>query len=147
MYLVRDLVSPRTWLAFIHHFIGVLVGAVVVWIVVPGLVADALGLPAARGADSGRKLAQALPVGCPAVSKHLRVLSDAGLISHTTAGTRNFYALAEGGMAPVQQWLAQTWDTVLAAYAAEVTRTACTACKEAGHLVAAGPLTTTPATA
>lgn len=45
MYFVRDLVSPRTWLAFIHHFIGVLVGAVVVWIVVPGLVAGALGLP------------------------------------------------------------------------------------------------------
>jgi signal transduction histidine kinase len=47
MYLVRDLVSPRTWLAFIHHFIGVCVGAVVVWIVVPGLVAGALGLPVA----------------------------------------------------------------------------------------------------
>jgi signal transduction histidine kinase len=47
MYLVRDLVSPRTWLAFIHHFIGVLVGAAVVWIVVPGLVAGALGLPVA----------------------------------------------------------------------------------------------------
>ena len=47
MYLVRDLVSPRTWLAFIHHFIGVLVGAVVVWIVVPGLVVGALGLPVA----------------------------------------------------------------------------------------------------
>ena len=47
MYLVRDLVSPRTWLAFIHHFIGVFVGAVVVWIVVPGLVIGALGLPVA----------------------------------------------------------------------------------------------------
>ena len=47
MYFVRDLVSPRTWLAFIHHFIGVCVGAVVVWIVVPGLVVGALGLPVA----------------------------------------------------------------------------------------------------
>ena len=47
MYFVRALVSPRTWLAFIHHFIGVLVGAVVVWIVVPGLVIGALGLPVA----------------------------------------------------------------------------------------------------
>ena len=47
MYLVRDLVLPRTWLAFIHHFIGVLVGAVVVWIVVPGLVVGTLGLPVA----------------------------------------------------------------------------------------------------
>ena len=47
MYFVRDLVSPRTWLAFIHHFIGVCVGALVVWIVVPGLVIGALGLPVA----------------------------------------------------------------------------------------------------
>jgi signal transduction histidine kinase len=47
MYLVRDLVSPRTWLAFIHHFIGVFVGALVVWIVVPGLVVGTLGLPVA----------------------------------------------------------------------------------------------------
>jgi signal transduction histidine kinase len=47
MYFVRDLVSPRTWLAFIHHFIGVCVGAVVVWIVVPGLVVGAMGLPVA----------------------------------------------------------------------------------------------------
>ena len=47
MYLVRDLVSPRTWLAFIHHFIGVLVGAAVIWIVVPGLVVGTLGLPVA----------------------------------------------------------------------------------------------------
>jgi signal transduction histidine kinase len=47
MYFVRDLVSPRTWLAFIHHFLGVCVGAVAVWIVVPGLVAGSLGLPVA----------------------------------------------------------------------------------------------------
>jgi DNA-binding transcriptional ArsR family regulator len=93
-------------------------------------VFDALGDPVRRrivemlreGPTPVGKLAQRLPVGRPAVSKHLRVLSDAGLIRHTTAGTRNFYALAEGGMAAAQQWLAQTWDTVLAAYAAEVSR-------------------------
>ena len=91
---------------------------------------DALGEPVRRrilellraGPTPVGQLAQALPVGRPAVSKHLRVLSDAGLIRHTTAGTRNFYELAEGGMAPAQQWLTQTWDTVLAAYAAEVAR-------------------------
>ena len=37
-----------------------------------------------------------LPVGRPAVSKHLRVLSDAGLIEHRSAGTRNLYALVLG---------------------------------------------------
>jgi len=47
MYLVRDLVSPRTWLAFIHHFIGVALGAAVLWIVVPGMLAGAMGMPIA----------------------------------------------------------------------------------------------------
>jgi signal transduction histidine kinase len=47
MYLVRDLVSPRTWLAFIHNFVGVLLGGLVIWIVVPGLLAGAIGMPIA----------------------------------------------------------------------------------------------------
>jgi DNA-binding transcriptional ArsR family regulator len=70
------------------------------------------------------QLAERLPVGRPAVSKHLRVLSHAGLIEHRSAGTRNLYALAPGGMAAAQQWLVQTWDAVLAAYAAEISRLA-----------------------
>lgn len=59
------------------------------------------------------KLADQLPVGRPGVSKHLRVLSDAGLITHRSAGTRNLYALAPGGLAAAQRWLVQTWDAVL----------------------------------
>jgi DNA-binding transcriptional ArsR family regulator len=68
------------------------------------------------------ELAERLPVGRPAVSKHLRVLSNAGLIEHHSVGTRNLYALAPDGMAAAQQWLMRTWDTALAAYAAEVSR-------------------------
>ena len=49
-------------------------------------------------------------------------MSDADLIEHRSAGTRNLYALAPDGMAIAQQWLVQTWDTALAAYAAEVKR-------------------------
>src|SRR5690348_18392135 len=60
------------------------------------------------------RLAERLPVGRPAVSKHLRVLSNAGLIEHRSVGTRNLYLLAPGGMAVAQQWLARTWDTALA---------------------------------
>jgi predicted transcriptional regulator len=37
------------------------------------------------------RLAERLPVGRPAVSKHLRVLSNAGLIEHRSAGTRKLY--------------------------------------------------------
>ena len=62
------------------------------------------------------ELAAALPVGRPAVSKHLR----AGLVQHRSVGTRNLYALAPGGLAPLQVWLVQTWDTALAAFATRV---------------------------
>jgi DNA-binding transcriptional ArsR family regulator len=93
-------------------------------------VFEALGEPVRRrilellhdGPTPVGQLAEQLPVGRPAVSKHLRVLSDAGLIEHHSVGTRNLYALAPDGMAAAQQWLVRTWDTALAAYAAEVSR-------------------------
>src|ERR1700691_5922100 len=93
-------------------------------------VFDALGEPVRRrilellhdGPAAVGQLAQRLPVGRPAVSKHLRVLSNAGLVEHSSAGTRNLYVLAPGGMTAAQQWLVTTWDTALAAYAAEVSR-------------------------
>ena len=67
------------------------------------------------------ELAAALPVGRPAVSKHLRVLEGAGLVEHRSVGTRNLYALAPGGLAALQQWLVQTWDTTLGAFANRMT--------------------------
>jgi predicted ArsR family transcriptional regulator len=93
-------------------------------------VFDALGEPVRRrilellhdGPAAVGQLAQRLPVGRPAVSKHLRVLSNAGLVEHSSAGTRNLYVLAPDGMAVAQQWLAATWDAALASYAAEVRR-------------------------
>ena len=95
-------------------------------------VFDALGEPVRRrilellheGPTPVGRLAERLPVGRPAVSKHLRVLSNAGLIAHRSVGTRNLYLLAPGGMAIAQRWLVQTWDTALAAYAAEVSQVA-----------------------
>src|SRR6202451_4421775 len=93
-------------------------------------VFEALGEPVRRrilellrnGPTPVGQLAERLPVGRPAVSKHLRVLSHAGLIEHHSVGTRNLYVLAPDGMAAAQQWLVRTWDTALAAYAAEVSR-------------------------
>jgi hypothetical protein len=52
------------------------------------------------------------------------VLSNAGLVEHSSVGTRNLYVLAPGGLAVAQQWLAATWDEALASYAAEVRRSA-----------------------
>jgi DNA-binding transcriptional ArsR family regulator len=96
------------------------------------LALDALGDPSRRRlvellAERPRpvgELAAAMPIGRPAVSKHLKVLEGAGLVAHTSRGTRNLYALAPDGLADLQQWLVQTWDTALAAFAAFVDRSA-----------------------
>src|ERR1700757_3037018 len=87
-------------------------------------VFDALGEPVRRrilellhdGPTPVGRLAERLPVGRPAVSKHLRVPSNAGLIEHRSAGTRNLYALAPEGMAAAQQWLGRTGATGPAAH-------------------------------
>ena len=86
---------------------------------------DALGDPMRRrmlellhtGPRPVGELAAELPIGRPAVSKHLRVLEGAGLVRHRSEGTRNLYALAPEGLTGVQQWLVGVWDTALAAFA------------------------------
>src|SRR5580765_6541288 len=92
------------------------------------LALDALGDPRRRRilellAERPRavgELADAMPIGRPAVSKHLKVLTGAGLVEHESRGTRNLYAVAPEGLAPLQHWLVQTWDTALASFAAYV---------------------------
>jgi DNA-binding transcriptional ArsR family regulator len=94
----------------------------------PDLVFQALGEPVRRdiiarlrgGPMPVGKLADRLTVGRPAVSKHLRVLGEAGLVRHESRGTRNLYALAPEGMVAAQQWLVTMWDTALAGYAEAV---------------------------
>ena len=91
-------------------------------------VFDALGEPVRRrilellrgGPSPVGRIAEQLPVGRPAVSKHLKVLRGAGLIERNTVGTRNLYALAPPGLVVAQQWLVQTWDTALSAFAGAV---------------------------
>src|SRR6185369_1015659 len=91
-------------------------------------VFDALGDPMRRrivetlrdGPLPVGTLAERLPVGRPAVSKHLRVLEGAGIVLHRSHGTRNLYALAPDGLAPLQQWLVALWDERLASFAAYV---------------------------
>lgn len=62
------------------------------------------------------RIAEVLPIGRPAVSKHLAVLEGAGIVTHESVGTRNLYALAPDGYAAIQVWLTETWDAVLAAF-------------------------------
>jgi DNA-binding transcriptional ArsR family regulator len=63
-------------------------------------------------------LANGLPVSRPAVSQHLKVLSDAGLLTVTACGARRLYALDPQGVASLRAWLDGLWDDALAAYAA-----------------------------
>lgn len=62
-------------------------------------------------------LAQGLPVSRPAVSQHLRVLADAGLLIATPCGARRLYALRPDGVADLRRYLDLLWDDALAAYA------------------------------
>lgn len=63
------------------------------------------------------KLAAELPVSRPAVSQHLRVLSDAGLLQVTPVGNRRLYALAPDGFSDLRTYLDRLWDDALANFA------------------------------
>jgi DNA-binding transcriptional ArsR family regulator len=68
------------------------------------------------------EIAEGLPVTRPAVSQHLKVLKDAGLVSDRSVGTRRIYYIDPKGLGAMRAWLDQFWDSALAAFAAEVER-------------------------
>jgi DNA-binding transcriptional ArsR family regulator len=67
-------------------------------------------------------VAKSMPVSRPAVSQHLKVLKNAGLVTDRAQGTRRIYAVDPDGLAVLRAWLDQFWDDALAAFAAEVER-------------------------
>jgi DNA-binding transcriptional ArsR family regulator len=62
-------------------------------------------------------LAAAVPISRPAVSQHLKVLKEAGLVSVRSAGTRRIYGLDPAGVASVREYFERFWTSALAAYA------------------------------
>lgn len=70
---------------------------------------------AARPSPVGA-LARGLPVSRPAVSQHLRVLKEAGLVRETPEGTRRIYRLDPRGIAGMREWLDAHWSTALDAF-------------------------------
>ena len=68
------------------------------------------------------ELAGELPVSRPAVSQHLKVLKDAGLVTDRAVGTRRIYAVDPQGLGALRRWLDQFWDEALAAFQAEIER-------------------------
>jgi DNA-binding transcriptional ArsR family regulator len=66
------------------------------------------------------ELAQELPVSRPAVSQHLKVLKDAGLVIDQPAGTRRIYRLDPDGVGAMRAYLDRFWNRALAEYKAAV---------------------------
>jgi DNA-binding transcriptional ArsR family regulator len=93
-----------------------------------GKAFTALGDPTRRaifeelrgGPRSVGELASSLPVSRPAVSQHLRVLSEAGLVSARREGTRRLYRVAPQGVAELRDYVNGFWDEVLAEFKEKV---------------------------
>ena len=64
------------------------------------------------------ELAAALPVSRPAVSQHLRVLKDAGLVTERRNGTRRLYRIDPGGLAELRDYFDAFWAEALASFKA-----------------------------
>lgn len=62
-------------------------------------------------------IARQLPVSRPAVSKHLRILEDAGLVGHVSEGNRNVFRLERGGFEAAKTWLDGFWSEALGRFA------------------------------
>ncbi len=95
---------------------------------------DALGDPTRRaiferlagGPLAVVEIARSLPVSRPAVSQHLKVLKEVGLVTDRAEGTRRLYAIDRAGLASVRDYFDRFWDEALDAFrrAAEETHRA-----------------------
>jgi DNA-binding transcriptional ArsR family regulator len=89
---------------------------------------DALGDPTRRsvfellreGPQPVGALAARLPVSRPAVSQHLRVLKEAGLVADRRDGTRRLYSIDPDGLGSLRIYLDHFWNTALASFKAAV---------------------------
>ncbi len=87
-------------------------------------VLDALGDPTRRAIfeqlgvrpSAVVDLADRLPVSRPAVSQHLRVLKEAGLVRDVQVGTRHVYSLDPGGLEALRDYLERFWNTALRSF-------------------------------
>jgi DNA-binding transcriptional ArsR family regulator len=85
-------------------------------------VFDALGNPVRRailrelrvGPLAVGEIAKGLPISRPAVSRHLKVLEEAGLVQSREAGVRNLYSIRVQGFVTVRDFVDDFWDTALA---------------------------------
>jgi len=85
---------------------------------------EALGDPTRRqilrllssGDKAVHEIAAVLPISRPAVSRHLRLLKDAGMVAERAEGTRHIYRLDGEGLAVVQEYLQGVWGEAIARF-------------------------------
>ena len=85
---------------------------------------EALGDPNRRaiveilsgGGRSVLQIADELPISRPAVSRHLRLLKDAGLVSDEADGTRRIYQLRDEGIEAIRDYFEQVWSQAAARF-------------------------------
>ncbi len=91
---------------------------------------DCLGDPTRRqvferlraGPLSVGEIAKGVPVSRPAVSQHLALLREAGLVIDRPVGTKRVYYIDPRGLSAVRAWFDQFWDQALASFQVEVDR-------------------------
>lgn len=66
------------------------------------------------------EIAAEMPVSRPAVSQHLRVLKEAGLVTDEARGTRRVYRIDPNGLGELRRWLDGFWDDALQAFQATI---------------------------
>ena len=74
------------------------------------------------GPLSVSEIARDMPVSRPAVSQHLAMLKEAGLVIDRPIGTRRVYYIDPRGLSAVRAWFDQFWDQALASFQEEVGR-------------------------
>ncbi|HKD24147.1 MAG TPA: metalloregulator ArsR/SmtB family transcription factor [Rhizomicrobium sp.] len=91
---------------------------------------DCLGDPTRRtvftrlreGPLSVTEIARTMTISRPAVSQHLALLKEAGLVKDQPVGTRRVYYIDPRGLSAARAWFDQFWDHALASFQAEVAR-------------------------
>lgn len=68
------------------------------------------------GGKPVREIADAMPISRPAVSRHLRLLKDAGMVMEQAQGARRIYYLQERGIEAVREYLERVWGEAAARF-------------------------------
>jgi DNA-binding transcriptional ArsR family regulator len=70
----------------------------------------------ADGERAVNEIASSLPISRPAVSRHLRLLKEAGLVGEEAVGTRRIYHLREEGIVQLRRYVASVWGVASARF-------------------------------